>query len=165
MNAPTDASPPANPGVHFPPPTFFVAGFLIAWLLETRVLRLRLAGGGTARVVLEIAGAVVAALGLALGAWGLLTFARARTAIYPNRPASRIVTHGPYRFTRNPMYVGLAFAYLGIALGLNMGWPPLLLPLVLLALGRFVIRREERYLAGAFGEEYDRYRARVRRWL
>ena len=160
-----DGPSPASPGVRFPPPTLFVAGFVVAWLLERHVLRLRLAGGDAALRGLEMVGTLVAALGFALGAWGLLTFARSRTAIYPNRPASRIVTHGPYRFTRNPMYVGLTTAYAGIAVASNMGWPLLLLPIVLLGLVQLVIRREERYLASAFGEEYERYRARVRRWL
>ena len=63
------------------------------------------------------------------------------------------------------MYVGLTTAYAGVAIASNMGWPLLLLPFVLLALVRLVIGKEERYLAGAFGEEYERYRARVRRWL
>ncbi len=155
----------ASPGVHFPPPTLLVAGFLVAWLLERRVLRLRLVSDGTAPLAREVAGVTLVALGLGLGAWGLLTFARARTAIYPNQPASRIVMHGPYRFTRNPMYVGLTTAYIGGAIVLNMFWPFVLLPLVLFALVRLVIAREERYLGEAFGEEYARYRSQVRRWL
>ena len=142
-----------------------MAGFAVAWLLETRVARIRLVGGSASTLPLEVVGMVLVALGMALAAWGMLVFVRARTAIYPNRPASRVVRHGPYRFTRNPMYVGMTAAYAGVALALNLGWPFVLLPLVLFALVRLVIRREERYLAQAFGADYDAYRARVRRWL
>ncbi|HEX6629907.1 MAG TPA: isoprenylcysteine carboxylmethyltransferase family protein, partial [Gemmatimonadaceae bacterium] len=83
----------------------------------------------------------------------------------PNRPATRLATGGPYRLTRNPMYVSLAALYLGVALFANSWWPVALLPLVLLVVDRAVIAREERYLAAAFPDEYAAYRARVRRWL
>ena len=75
------------------------------------------------------------------------------------------MTAGPYRLTRNPMYVSLAALYVGVSLFANSWWPLLLLPVVLLAVDRAVIAREERYLAGAFPAEYAAYRARVRRWL
>jgi len=161
----SDAAAPRSPGVRFPPPTIFVAGWLLGWLLEAKVLRLPLAGDGGPRWPLVAGGSALLLAGLVVIAAGLLTFFRARTAIMPHHAASRLVTHGPYRFTRNPMYVGMTLLYAGLALRANMGWPFLLLPLVLLTLVRFVIRREERYLASAFGAEYDAYRRRVRRWL
>ncbi|HEU4565154.1 MAG TPA: isoprenylcysteine carboxylmethyltransferase family protein [Gemmatimonadaceae bacterium] len=159
-----DASPP-HPGVRFPPPLLFVAGLLMGWLLETRVERIRLAEGGAAARWLEIAGALLLAAGLALDLWGVATFRRSGTTLIPNRAAARLVTAGPYRFTRNPMYTGLTTVYVGLSLLANAGWPLLLLPLVLAALYLLVIRREERYLATAFGDDYGDYRRRVRRWL
>jgi protein-S-isoprenylcysteine O-methyltransferase Ste14 len=75
------------------------------------------------------------------------------------------VTGGPYRRTRNPMYVAMTLLYLGASLLMNGLWPLLALPVVLAALTFAVIRREERYLSSAFGAEYDAYRRRVRRWL
>jgi protein-S-isoprenylcysteine O-methyltransferase Ste14 len=63
------------------------------------------------------------------------------------------------------MYSGLTLQYLGIGIILDWGWSTLLLPVVLFLLHRFVIRREERYLSEAFGESYDEYRARVKRWV
>jgi protein-S-isoprenylcysteine O-methyltransferase Ste14 len=92
-------------------------------------------------------------------------FWRAGTTLMPNRPASRLVVEGPYRFSRNPMYLGLTTLYLGVALMLNSVWVLALLPGVLLLLQTGVIRREERYLEGAFGPGYQAYRTRVRRWL
>lgn len=103
-------------------------------------------------------------LGAALIAWGMVTFLRARTAIIPNHPASRIVESGPYRYTRNPMYMGFTVCYLGAALLLNSWWPFVFWPVCIVALTRLVIHREERYLAEAFGAEYEAYRQRVSRW-
>ena len=154
---------PKHPGVKFPPPLLFVAGFVVAWLLDLLV-PLRLAPGAARREV-GITGAILLVLGLGVVLWGLVTFLRARTAIIPHYPASRIVSHGPYRFTRNPMYLGMTLAYLGLSLILNRAWPPLLLPVVLWSLLALVIRREERYLGHAFGEEYLAYKRRVRRWI
>jgi len=159
----TVSSPPAHPGVRFPPPLLFLLGFAVGLLLH-RLWPLALLPGGPSRASL-IAAWGLGALGFGLGGWALWTFARARTAIFPHAPAAQIVAHGPYRFSRNPMYVSLTLAYLGFALGLDVLWPPLLLPVVFAALWRFVVRKEERYLAAAFPEAYAAYRARVRRWL
>ena len=156
---------PANPGVKFPPPTLFLLGLGAAWLLETKVVRLRLIGGNANTGIIEILGTVLIVLGLMLSFWGMLTFAQAKTAILPMRPATRIVDHGPYSFTRNPMYVGMSLAYLGGALVLNSVWTIILFPIVIALLLRLVILREERYLSSAFGAEYDDYRKRVRRWI
>ena len=87
-----------------------------------------------------------------------------RTAIFPNQPASRLIQSGPYRFSRNPMYMAIATSYVGMALLTNMLWALMLLPVVLLVLHVTVIRREERYLQQAFGPAYADYCHRVRRW-
>ena len=166
MSAPADASDaPRHPGVRFPPPLLYAAAWLLGWWLHARVTRLPITGRGALHGPLAVAGAAMLVAGLALIGWGMLTFARARTAILPNRPASRVVAGGPYRFTRNPMYVGMATMYAGAALAADTWWPLPFLPLVLLGIWAWVIRREERYLAAAFGGEYDAYRRRVRRWL
>lgn len=158
-----------SPGVRFPPPLLFVAGFAAGWLLD-RAQRLRIAGDGNAgdgnaRDAVVPLGwlAIVAGFGLML--WALSIFWRVRTGVIPHRPATQLVLEGPFRFTRNPMYVGMTLGYVGIALLTDRLWPLVLLPLVLVALYRLVVRREERYLGHAFGDEYAAYRARVRRWL
>lgn len=159
---PRSGGPPADPGVRFPPPLLFVAGFLAGWLLH-RVYALPVLPASSASR--EPLGLVLVLAGLAIILWAFVTFLRARTAIIPNRPAARLVTSGPYRFSRNPMYTGLSLAYLGLTLVVNSAWPLLLLPLVVVALIALVIQREETYLLGAFGEEYAAYSRRVRRWL
>jgi protein-S-isoprenylcysteine O-methyltransferase Ste14 len=153
----------ASPGVHFPPPTLFVVGFLVGLALERWLLSLRFNAGTSA--VVPLTAWVCMTIGMGLLAWAMLTFRRARTAIMPFNPASIIVTSGPYRFSRNPMYVALTLVYLGLSLLVGTVWPIVLLPIVLWSLYALVIRREEQYLGTAFAEEYGAYRRHVRRWV
>lgn len=149
-------------GVLAPPPLIFL-GFLLVGLafhfgccpLPTglpQVVRL----GGAALLI-------GAGLALILAAGG--RFVRAGTAIRPWQPTTRIVQSGPYRFTRNPMYLGMTFLYCGVALWADSGAPLLLLFPLLETIKRGVILREERYLERKFGDEYLQYKAKVRRWL
>ena len=156
------SSSPPHAGVHFPPPLLYVAGIVAGLGLHRWRPLPMTAGASPART---IAAAACVAAYVALFAAAFIAFRRARTSLLPNRPAAAFVTAGPYRLTRNPMYVSLAALYVGVSLFANSWWPPLLLPVVLLAVDRAVIAREERYLAGAFPAEYAAYRARVRRWL
>jgi protein-S-isoprenylcysteine O-methyltransferase Ste14 len=159
----TDQVPLSSPGVRFPPPFLFVFGFLAGWALDRYWHPLPLSRfAGSARAPF---GWAALALGVILVVWGMITFRRAKTAIHPHHSASRLVTHGPYRFTRNPMYTGLTIAYLGGSALLDSWWPIIVLPIVLLVLVRTVISREEAYLRDAFGVEYAGYVANVRRWL
>ena len=114
---------------------------------------------------LGIAGALVFAAGAVIAGWGWLTFQKVRTTTVPGEKSSRFVTWGPYRLTRNPMYVGLAVAYIGEALILRQVWPVLLLPLVIGYMNWVVIPVEEVRLTEVFGDEYRGYQARTRRWL
>jgi protein-S-isoprenylcysteine O-methyltransferase Ste14 len=159
------SEPGRGPGVPYPPPLIFATAFLVAWLLDRYVVHLwpelTIGVAGTVRVL----GWVLVVAGLAFAYWGIATFLRRRTAVYPNRDASTLVIEGPYRFTRNPMYSGMAVAYIGGACIVSSLWPILLLPVALMALVRFVIAREERYLTEAFGDQYLEYRRRVRRWI
>lgn len=152
-----------GPGVRLPPPLIFIAALAAGWWLDRTWTALPLSRAVSP--VREGVGLALLVAGLGLVFWGMATFHRAGTAILPTRAASRFVTAGPYRFTRNPMYTGLATAYMGTALLLNTAWPILLLPLALVVLVQFVIHREEAHLARVFGAEYGAYCARVRRWL
>ena len=152
-----------HPGVKFPPPLLFVAAFLAGWLLHRQWPQpLSSTSDSPLR---EGTGFILVVAGLMLMTWALATFTRHRTAIYPNRPASRVVRDGPYRRTRNPMYVSMTSIYLGVTLLANTWLPLLFLPVALVLLMHLVIAREERYLRSAFGEEYTLYCRDVRRWL
>lgn len=115
---------------------------------------------------LRVGGAVAGiVLLLLLDTRAMLRFRRHGTPVNPARPAEALVTDGPYRFTRNPMYIGMACAYAGAAVGAGALWSLALLPGVLFVIDRVIIPREERHLAERFVEDYDRYHRRVRRWL
>jgi protein-S-isoprenylcysteine O-methyltransferase Ste14 len=111
------------------------------------------------------AGAVVFLVGAVLAAWGWLIFRKAKTTRVPGETSIAMVNWGPYRFTRNPMYVGLFIAYLGEAGILRQLFPVLLLPLVFIYLNWVVIPVEEGKLRLTFGARYEEYQARVGRWL
>jgi len=106
-------------------------------------------------------------VGLALGIAGVLAFQSARTTVDPTQPhrASAVVTQGIFRWTRNPMYLGLAVGLLGIA----AWWPSLAAPFLIIAFVAYItvfqIRPEEQALERLFGDEYERYRRSTRRWL
>ena len=113
----------------------------------------------------RIAGIPLVLFGLFLGGSAVAAQRRAGTPVNPTQPTQAIVQGGPYRFTRNPIYLGMALAYSGLALLLNAVWGLLLLPVMVIALDRGMIRGEEAYLERNFGEVYRQYKDRVRRWL
>lgn len=102
---------------------------------------------------------------LVIGVGGAMAFRRARTNIDPRKPALVLVETGPYRFTRNPMYLGFLLLFAGIGLLASLDWSLPLLALLWLALHNWVVLPEERYLSAKFGAPYDEFRARTRRWL
>ncbi len=152
-----------NAGVVFPPPLLFILGFAVSLLVHKFLPLYLIADSLTG--VFSIIGSLLTLIGLAFMIWGLLTFRRFRTAVSPYQPASQVVTAGPYRFSRNPMYVGFTIAYMGGILTTNTLWALLLLPVILWLLTVLVIRPEERYLTQVFGSVYTDYANRVRRWL
>lgn len=105
--------------------------------------------------------------GLSLDLCGLVAFRRRRTTINPMRPAnaSTLVTGGIYRFTRNPMYLGLLLVLTAWAVHLSSPWPFLGPVAFVLYIGRFQIAPEERALQARFGTAWTDYAARVRRWV
>lgn len=104
-------------------------------------------------------GAVLSLTGVAIAAWAVRAAGRVDT-VSPDQ----LVTAGPYRYSRNPMYVGWTALYVGIVLVADVAWPLVLLPVVALLTHR-TVRREERRLAERFGEDFSAYRDRVRRYL
>jgi protein-S-isoprenylcysteine O-methyltransferase Ste14 len=110
-------------------------------------------------------GAMVFALALALFAWSIATITQAGSNVPTNLPTTTIVDTGPYRFTRNPIYLGMVLGLIGLAIALNSLWLLLTLVPFAVVIRYGVIAREEAYLERKFGDVYRRYRARVRRWL
>jgi protein-S-isoprenylcysteine O-methyltransferase Ste14 len=148
--------------MHVPVPWVFVLTYLLGAALEsTRHSTIR----SEAALVSTVVGGVVFAVGAVIPGWSLVIFRKARTTTVPGESSVKLVTWGPYRMTRNPMYVGLAIAYLGEAGLLKQIWPVLLLPLTLGYLHWIVIPVEEARLKEVFQDKYEQYRLRVRRWI
>ena len=143
-----------------PPPAIYLVGFLVGVALQVAFP----VGGLPAALALPAAGLGVVAW-LVLDGAAMLRFRRARTSPAPTKPTTKLVTSGPYRVTRNPMYLGMAALYVGMALGVGTIWSLALLPVVLAGIHYDVIPREERHLQARFGAEYRSYCKRVRRWL
>jgi protein-S-isoprenylcysteine O-methyltransferase Ste14 len=163
IRQPDRPSAPRGAAVRFPfPPALFAVPLAAALAVDRRV-RLPLPGAGSA--ALTCAGIAVGAAGIALSASGMVAVLRRRTTVVPHRPVTRLVTTGPYRVSRNPMYAGQAGALVGAGLATGSWWPLAAAAVSMLATSRLVIGPEEDYLAGRFGDEYAHYRSRVRRWL
>jgi protein-S-isoprenylcysteine O-methyltransferase Ste14 len=113
----------------------------------------------------ELAGLAPVAIGLALALSAARLFRRAATPIEPWETPSALVAAGPYRFTRNPMYLGLALCLSGFAVWLGTLTPFLVIPLFAWVITVRFIRREEQRLETRFGDQYRAYKARVRRWI
>jgi len=150
-----------GPNVKFPPPLLFTVPLGLAWGIDRFMQTPRLPDVPW----LAMLGGLMALGGFALVLWGIRTFNRFRTAVYPNRAAKLVVDTGPFAFTRNPMYLGMTVFYLGFVLLLGSYTALLMLPLVHVVLWRFVISKEERHLMQKFPEAYAEYCARVPRWL
>ena len=149
-------------GIRFPPP-FIYLGMLLIALAAERVFDLR--SFGLDRPWLAAAGGLLIAAGLAVGIVAMGLFRRAAEKPEPWTSTGTIVTTGLYRRTRNPMYLGMALIYAGLALALDAPIALLLLPVLILLIQTQVIAREERYLEAKFGDAYRDYRQRVCRWL
>lgn len=152
-----------NSGVKFPPPLIFfgllILGFIIEFYWPTRILTPAHA------VVARTAGVLITIAGLVLFASAVGTFRSVGTSVVPMKPTTALALSGPYRFTRNPIYLAMAVVTAGIALLANALWPLMMTPILMVLLTYTAILHEERYLAMKFGEPYTTYMSRVRRWM
>ena len=148
------------PGVIARPPFiylgFLVLGLMLNWLWPQPLLP------ETLRYTL---GGALIALGLALALLSIRRFKAAGTNFDTQKPDTAILTEGPYRLSRNPIYMGLTAVYAGIGVAMDAPWIWLTLMPALAVMHYGVILREERYLERKFGQEYLDYKAQVRRWL
>jgi protein-S-isoprenylcysteine O-methyltransferase Ste14 len=111
------------------------------------------------------AGGLLVAAFVVWNGWTLQVMALHRTSILPGGPTTVVLQAGPFRVSRNPLYLGLIALDTGLALLMPSFWSLVLLPVGVAALFWGAIRPEEKYLSAKFGADYDAYRARVRRWL
>lgn len=144
-----------------PPPVIYIGALLLGfaihagspiWIFPTP----------RAHVIL---GGFLFALSAAFARWAFLTMRRLGTTANPTKPSEALATGGPFQFSRNPIYVAMTGLYIGLDFMVNSAWPLILLGPLLLLMDWGVIRREERYLSGKFGDAYTDYKSRVRRWL
>jgi protein-S-isoprenylcysteine O-methyltransferase Ste14 len=145
------------------PPLVYSIALALAWALENWD-RFTWLDEHLAQVPLAV-GLSVFCIGMALDLWAFLTLRRRGTTVLPNARSSVLVKTGPYRFSRNPIYLGNTFAVIGLALALRWGWLLLLVPVTVAAIGWLAIAREERHLDLRFGTDWRDYAAKVRRWL
>lgn len=151
-----------NPGVIAPPPLLYLGTLAVG--VATRYLPVvpRLGLGLTARALIGIA---LVGVGFAIGKAGEAAFRRAGTRPEPWKPSTTVVARGIYARTRNPMYVGMTLAYIGLGTAFDSLAALILLAPLLIVVRRGVVAREERYMAAKFGSTYLDYTARVPRWL
>ncbi len=161
LPAPTKHSEAGARVLPIPPPLYFGAALAGGMALSSTGPAANI-GSGVAK---SAVGGVVLVAGVALAVAGIAQVRRARTTIVPHRPVTTLLTSGAYRISRNPMYTGLALAYLGCTLIIGSWWPMLTWPLALLAVRVLVIGPEERYLDTRFGHAYHEYRSHTRRWI
>jgi protein-S-isoprenylcysteine O-methyltransferase Ste14 len=154
-------STPDNAGVGVHPPLFFLSALLLGVVIDDRARRFVIFYNDQWRWL----GPIALLVGVALVAVGRKTMIRHGTNVNPTLPTITIVDRGPFRFTRNPLYVGLTLIYIGLSLLFNTWWSLFLLVPVWLVMHFAVVRREEAYLETKFGESYLNYRRRVRRYL
>lgn len=148
------------PNVRIVPPLVYLAGLTIGFLANIWMPIKFIPD-----LVAWALGGVLICCGAVLAGSAMLRFKGASTTVRPDRPVSALVIAGPYKITRNPMYLGLAFVYLGIAIAGQSVWALILLPLVLTVIQRRAIEPEEAFLKRRFGVDYISYTTRVRRWM
>jgi protein-S-isoprenylcysteine O-methyltransferase Ste14 len=110
-------------------------------------------------------GGIIFAIAFALAIWAIVTIRKAGTQVETYKPTTAIVENGPYRFTRNPIYLGMVLGLIGLAIAFDSLWILAALALFYLVIRYGVIAREEAYLERKFGDVYLGYKSRVRRWL
>jgi len=142
------------------PPVWLVIGVVVIFALDEFLPGPRFAGA-----VAQLTGGALLVAGLALLVVAGGLFTRADTGLIPFRDTRALVTHGLYRYSRNPMYVAMALVLLGVAVTVGASLALLVPAAFLVIIDRRFIRAEERQLEALFGDEYRAYCQRVRRWL
>ena len=160
MAQPTSAEPAAR--VRFPPPLVFLGGILLGVACAYLLMPAPVPFGRTMGV---IGGVVLLVAGVAFILAARIHFTRTGQSPIPWKPSPSLILRGPYRFTRNPMYVGMTLIELGVGLAVNNLWISAFAVAALVTVHFIAVRPEERYLSEKFGDSYKAYLAQVRRYL
>jgi protein-S-isoprenylcysteine O-methyltransferase Ste14 len=152
--------PGKRPATLWPPPLVYMAGLVVSWWMDRRYPF----GFGASDLSRGLGYALIA-MGLMMMIWSALTIWRHRTTINPYKAVSNLVTSGPFAFSRNPIYVGDWLVYAGVTLLLKTYWTLPLAPIVWWVMRYQVIAHEEAHLMVKFGQPYQDYMNRVRRWI
>jgi protein-S-isoprenylcysteine O-methyltransferase Ste14 len=159
LKATDEAKRPDHAGVAFHPPLLLVASlgvaFLLRWLAPLSVI-------APASVMI---GPTIVVLAFAIFVWAVSTMLRGHASIPTNKPTDAIVAHGPFRFSRNPIYLSMILLQIGVGVWTKSLWFFVLAVISVALLTWGVILREERYLERKFADEYLSYKSRVRRWI
>jgi protein-S-isoprenylcysteine O-methyltransferase Ste14 len=155
-----DTASPDSPGVIARPPLLYAGALLLVvavrWFSPMPITTWALA---------LPTGLALSVAAVAIARWGRKTMQAAGTNINPMLPATTIVSSGPFRYSRNPLYIALTLLFLGLTLLLNTWWGIVMLAPLLLTMHVGVVLREERYLDRKFGDSYRAYRSSVRRYM
>ena len=144
-----------------PPPVMYIGALLLGVAIHVLSPMAILPATYTHAVL----GGVLLLISGTFARWAFLTMRRLGTTANPRKPSEALATDGPFRISRNPIYVAMTGLHIGLAFLVNSAWLLMLLPPLLIFMQWGVILREERYLTGKFGDEYTAYSSRVRRWL
>lgn len=151
-----------SPGVYIPPPLFYALLFVIAIILQKKI---ELSHSFFDSKSAKIAGILFLIFAVSILLTSITKFIRSKNTIILIKPAASLQTSGIYSITRNPMYLGLVFLYLGLTFLIGSWWHIILLPVLIFIIQGYIIRKEEEYLKRAFGQEYLTYKSKVRRWI
>lgn len=157
MNSP----PSESAGIIAPPPILYLSVLMIGFIMHTISPQPIFASPAIGKWL----GLLLLLLSSCLARWAFVAMRQAGTTANPRKPSTALAIDGPFRLSRNPIYLSMTGLYLGIAFFANTGWPGILLVPLLLTMHFGVILREERYLAKQFGSTYLEYKSTVRRWL
>jgi protein-S-isoprenylcysteine O-methyltransferase Ste14 len=151
-----------HPGIYVPPPLFYVVTFLAGVFIQKLVpLDKEFFFTTTSKII----GSTIIVAGLFFNLPALRQFFKTRNTLVTIKPANSLQTTSIYSVTRNPMYVSLLLFYTGLAFVIGNWWNFILLPLLILVVQEYIIKREEKYLQRRFGQEYLDYKSKVRRWF
>jgi len=160
VNGDREGSGLHGPGVRVHPPFIFAISIL-AGIVLNNYWPLAMPYG----IHGSLYGGIFIVLVILIAGFSIFEFHRANTDVRPDKPDTALITSGPYRYTRNPLYIGLTLVQISIALWFNNAWVLALVIPSVIVITQYAITREERYLEKMFGQDYLDYKRRVRRWL